>query len=426
MKRFLITLAVVALLAYGSFKGGSWLLADSRFAMARDAVAPAGVLRRGAISTAITGELILKQVYYQPHEFIQPFHAERLRYITDSSLTLITSLVSPDTLPGQWQLRAEGLGIALDEAMAKNWVTLRTLNAATLFAPVCGRGDRPYLGMDDMAKMGVTALEGDAILSQAPDKLHFELNTSAAGSLELDWPGARLDPTRPLALPETTAEPLAVVVRDAGLMRKLSAYCARESGMDLADWTAAVTDAFDRTLATWGYRPSSQMRALLRRWLRDGGMLEVRLQPQAPMLGLPVHDDENAASDESTLDVRYNQSRVPGLYLTALTPAPADQPVAASPENEPSGTPAWHSGQVTESQRWLGRQVRVTLSNGKTLEGRLTDVSEKRLTIARSMKGGEVTYPIVLDVIERFEVWRRPSDVGRPLPAPDADSAELP
>jgi hypothetical protein len=427
----LITLVVIALVAYTGFRGGTWLLADNRFAMARDAVAPEGVLRRGAVGSSISGELTFRHVYYQPHELVQPFHAERVRYLTGSPVALITSLITPGQMPGRWQLRVEGLALALDKAMTRDWVMASQAGAGARFAPVCGQGERPYLGVGNMVEMGVAALEADALLNQTQETLQFELNTAIAGSLELDWPGARLDPTRPFAVAETTNEPVSVVIRDAGLMRMLSAYCARESGMSLDAWVKAVTDAFGKALAGQGYKPSPQLTALLARWFADGGSLQFSLQPKAPLFGLPVRDDDSVSEDAAEFDIRYNDARVPDVWLTTFEnePPPVEASVTGVAEGATGDRPdtlGWRSSQVAESPRWLDRQVRVTLSNGKTVTGRLATVRDGRMTIARSMEGGEVAYPVLLDAVREFEVWRRRADPGRPMPSPEADDARPP
>ena len=67
----------------------------------------------------------------------------------------------------------------------------------------------------------------------------------------------------------------------------------------------------------------------------------------------------------------------------------------------------WYPEAVENAGDWINRQVRVELSNGNEVEGRLVSVGERELEVARTVAGGEVAYPILIRAITRFEVWRR-------------------
>ena len=72
----------------------------------------------------------------------------------------------------------------------------------------------------------------------------------------------------------------------------------------------------------------------------------------------------------------------------------------------------WQPVALEGAERWLDYTVRVTLSNGRTVEGRLTRVDEKQVEVARPVDGGEVAYPMAIRAVDRLEVWRR----GAPPP----------
>lgn len=424
MKKLLTILVVLALVVWIGFKAAVWYLADSRLAMAREGLSEQGVLLRGEIGSSIAGVLSLRDAHFQPFQLTQGVDARLLEFRTPSGLALLQSLLDPARLPGQWSLKADGLRLVLDPAMIKNWVAPDPDAPPALFAPVCGPDRRQRLGSGDLVRMGVTEITGDGLLRQGPDALHFELNTSAIGSLELDWPGARLDPTRLTDLPESTQQAMTVILRDGGFMRKLAAFCARESGLAIDAWAATVAEDFNAALAARDLGASPQLRALYVRYLTEGGQLEISLRPSAPALGIPVRAE--GGDSDADMVVEYNEARVPGVYLTPITPeAPevpeqAREPVVAEAV-EPG--PDWRPSSPAEAARWIDRRVRVTLESGRVVEGRLTSVSETGLTVAQVMDGGEVAYPTVKTAITKFEVWRRASDQGRPLPpAPEPES----
>ena len=80
------------------------------------------------------------------------------------------------------------------------------------------------------------------------------------------------------------------------------------------------------------------------------------------------------------------------------------EPVAV--QEEP-GKQGWYEEDSENASDWIGRQVRITLSNGNQLEGRLDIVGEREMDITRSVGSGEVSYPILIRAISQFEVWRR-------------------
>jgi hypothetical protein len=193
-------------------------------------------------------------------------------------------------------------------------------------------------------------------------------------------------------------------------MRRLSAYCARETGLEVSDWAGRGVAALEKGLQARGLEASPQLLALYRQWLTEGGEVTMMLAPGSETFGLPVRtDSENTVS----LRVSYNGATVPDVYLTEMQrvepalPAQAMEPVV--PPEDPDFE-QWYPDSVENANTWLGRRVKVTLSNENQVEGRLVSVGERDMEIARTVAGGEVAYPILIRAITQFEVWRR----GRP------------
>ena len=126
------------------------------------------------------------------------------------------------------------------------------------------------------------------------------------------------------------------------------------------------------------------------------------------MLGIPVRGGPQAVSP--TWPVRYNGAQVPDVYLTEVVPVIDETPdVAVEPVVQPEdpAVESWYQEPIESGNQWLGRQVRVTLSNGNSVEGRLVSVGERELEVARLVGGGEVVYPMLIRAVDTFEVWRR-------------------
>jgi len=409
MKRLLTFVVVVVLLGWLLFKAAVWWLADQRLAEARDTVESAGVLERGAISSGIEGRLLLTGASYQDFRLAQPVSVGRVAFDAGSPLHLLTALVDPGNLPPAWSLQVENLRLVLEATMFRNWVTASGEADPALFAPVCGPDHRQQLGSGDLVRMGVNSIAGEALIRQKPDHLYLELTTASTGSLEVQWPGARVNILSPDRMVQAGSEPMTVTVRDGGLMRRVAAYCARESSVATDEWTSIVMDSFRQGLSARGFEASGQLLALYRQWLTEGGELTLTLDPAQPVFGVPVRSaDQDGAG---TLAVNYNGQSVPDVYLRAVEPPEpavseqAMQPVV--PEGENDLVAGWYVDDVKEAERWVGRNVRITLSNDNVVEGRLASVGGQTLEVARIVGGGEIAYPMMIRAIDKFEVWRR-------------------
>ncbi len=403
MKRLLTLLVVVVLAGYLAFKGGVWWLADQRFSEADQAVDEVGVIDHGQIRSSIAGELTMVNGFYQDFRLSQPLEVGRLTFGAGSPIALVTALLDPSALPAQWLLRGEGLSMTLDTALFSNWVTASgEEKAPALFAPVCGPDHRQQLGSNDLLRLGIASVGGEVVIRQNASELYAEVTTVETGSVEVLWPGARFNPMDPLAVVTSSVQPVRVTLRDGGLMRQISAYCSREAGLEMGEWTRVVMESFRQSLAARGYQASDQLIALYRQWLTEGGELGLELTPGQPLWGVPV--------GSSAPFVTYNGARVPDVYLVPVEPEPETVPAeAVEPivDNGDRHEPGWRPADTADGAALTGQRVRMTLANGNVVEGRLAAVDEARMEVVRLVGGGEVAYPIAIRQIETFEVWRR-------------------
>lgn len=429
MKKLFYTLVVLALVAFLVFKGSVWFLAGQRMAALGDEIADSGVVSWQRLSSNLSGQVTLHGVQYQQFQLTRPVTVGQLSFTSGSPVALIQALLDPTQLPAEWQLDAEGSRLQLDAAMIKNWVAPEADANPALFGLTCAPDHRQQLGSGDLVRMGVSDISGEILLRQSGSNLHFELSTAGTGSLELTARDYRLGRVSGAAGTGNAQLPrpahIDVVLRDGGLMRKVALYCARESQMDVPEWVALITSGFRDALNARGYEPSKQLMALYQRWLSEGGQLEFAFDSASPTFGVPVHTLEEAGSNDAAFNLTYNQAGVPDVYLTRMEPELPELPEQAVepvvPDESESAMADWRPAPVDEASRWLERTVRVTLASGRIVEGRLTSVNEDRLEVARMVDGGEVVYPMAIRAVEQFDVWRRTSDRGRPLVAPEPE-----
>ncbi|MFW5823632.1 MAG: LSm family protein, partial [Marinobacter sp.] len=391
MRKLLSLIVILALVAWGSYKGAVWWLADQTMTELRRSLSDHGALERGGISSTIGGDLILENTRFRWFRLTQPLLIQRLHLRTESPVALLESLYGDHDLPGSWRLDAAQWRLPLDSAMLRNWVTDTDAEAPRpLFTPVCGPDARQQLGGGDLIRMGMTELAGDAQLRQTSGGVRLEVFSREAGSLEVYWDGARLRLDQDGVNLTPGPEQVRVELRDGGLMRRVAAYCARETGLSASDWADRVLEAFSEGLASRGLEPSPQLLALYRQWLTEGGELAVTLDPSARWPGIPVRetgggDDDGEPADQPALEVAYNGSGVPGIYLRQTdTEPPAVPEQALEPLVDPERAPViagWQKISLEKADQWLGHTVRVTLNNGRVVEGRLTSVDERQVEV---------------------------------------------
>ncbi len=417
MKRLLTTLILAALLGFAAFKSAVWWLTDQRLAEARQALSETGVLERGKIGSGIEGSLTLSGASWQDFELTQPLVIARAEFQTGSPAALLKALADPSDLPASWSLQAEGMALVLEATMFRNWVTADGTSGpeqAALFSLPCAPDPRQQLGSGDLLRMGITRLTGELIVQQTPERLHLELNSANTGSLELNWPGARISLVSPEATLSSSNQPLELTLRDGGLMRRVAAYCSRETGMDASQWAGRALETFENGLRARGWSASDQLLALYRQWLLEGGEITASVLPASEALGIPVRPGENPGSEPAEASrawtVTYNGARVPDVFLRKTRPVAPELPEETQEPATPQDNPVvnrWYAENLETASAWVGRTVRVTLTNGNLVQGRLASVTEQELEIARKVAGGEVAYPIVTRAITAFEVWKR-------------------
>lgn len=415
MKRLLSVLLVLVLVAYAAFKAVVWWHADRTLTEVRRGLADYGALERGQLGSGVAGELTLRGVRFQPFRLVSPVDADFVRFRTRSPLELINGLRDTTALPPWWELELNGLSLELEATLLRNWATADDQAPRPLFAPVCGPDVRQYLGAGDLMRMGIETLAGEALVYQRGRELGLELTTAGTGSVEVSWPGTRLGLVAGRPELWVQGQRMQVTLRDSGLMRKITAYCSRESGLGAGAWADLVTANLEAALLARGFEPSSQVRALYRQWLTEGGEISVELRPAAALLGIPVREPGADEAMAAELTLTYNNARVPDLYLTRSpprsppVPEQAMQPVVAG--DAATAVAEWRDADTDTARRWLGRLVRVTLGSGRVVEGRLDAVDNDRLEVARMLDGGEVSYPMALRAVERFQVWHRGTSV---------------
>ena len=443
MKKLLTLLLAVLALVWGGYQASAWYGAHSALTELGRDLSGWGDLRWDSIRVGTTGDVRVQGVRWHWFDITQPVEIEEAALETSGPVELLGWLYGGQQ-PERWTLSVSDLSVRLEPDLFRPWARAHRslfLDRHPLHLKSCG--ERQALTPTDLLKMGIDRIEGDLELTdQGPEgdlrRYLLSVNSGHLGSVEgvIRAGAVNLgDRADALArLPEMAG--LDLIVRDAGLMRRFSSFCAAAQDKTVEDWAEASARNWRQQMTELGYVPTDATQALFRQWFRDGGELEISWHPSNGFL--PSPDQQLSATEwieRAGLSLAYNGEALEGVGL-ALQPQertgePAQQ---VEPQDllvtdpELSMSTRYHESEIERAAAWLDRRVRLTLSSGREIEGQLVARDEHSLHVLRRVDGGELVAPFALDDIERFEVWRRPGDPGRPIAEdePEAGSEDVP
>ena len=407
MKKLLMFVIVAGVLVYGGYRGSAWYVTHTLLTDTRQALADDGVLSWSRIHATLDGEVIIENLRYQSFAMNPPVSSRQAVLSFGSVGALAQWLMERQRWPMQWQLRLDDIGIALDQPLQRDWVQAQNNVRAPFYRPLCGTAGQ-RLATSDWRGMGLPELRGVITLNRQADGLYLHGQGGVWGSFDAQFLDAEL--RNPLALSEGLkglGERVELIVRDAGLMRRVTAYCSLASDLEPEAWLTQAQQQFSADLAAYGWHPSVQLASLYRVWLREGGELSATLSLTRDAFGLPLRSAATPEDWRAPWQPVYNGAMVPDVYLMAMPAQVAEEPepVVASIHT----APGFMDEPVTEAARWLNRQVRVSLVSGRVVEGRLIAADSEQLNVGRMMDGGEMGYQISLRGVENFQVWRQTS-----------------
>ncbi|XOZ32898.1 hypothetical protein ACMDCT_11830 [Halomonadaceae bacterium KBTZ08] len=424
MKRLTGALVILLLLGASAFYASLWYGARSAAQELGQAVSPWGNLRWDVVRPTWDGNVMLQGVRWHWFDITRPVKAQRIILEAPGLLALPKWLLRGEQ-PSRWQLQVDNLELVVEPDLFRPWArTQRALSLKRHPLHFHGCGKQPALTPADLLRMGVDRASGDVELVDRGSgadgyRYHAAVDAGRLGSLSLDWRSQPLrlpvlsdDWTRP-ALPKQAR----LLVRDAGLMRRLSSFCAAAEDEPVAEWVRRASRNWADGMAEQGLAPTGATTSLYRDWLAEGGelALEWALKGEAwPGTGTSAPQWQQ----KSGLRVIHNDHELEGIGFSVREPREPSAEPERSPlvsGDEPKPEPAFRESDTERASAWIDRRVRLELSSGRRIEGRLVAREGDQLHIRRRLEGGTVVAPFQVTAIERFEVWRRADDMGRPV-----------
>ncbi len=423
MKRRLTLVFFLILLLWGGYHAAVWYGGHQFVRELASEMGGAGDLRWDGVRPGLEGRLEIRGIRWHWFDITEPVQFERMVIETPGPLALLRWLYQGHE-PEQWALGVEDVRLHLRPDLFRPWAgpyRALYLPRHPLHLPACG--EREVLTAADFLKMGIDRVAGDLKLSrEGPQRYNFEINAGPLGSAEGQFRAGTITlmPPGEFQLRNLKPETADLVARDAGLMRRLSSFCAAASDRTVDDWTAQAEEHWREGMENRGLIPSAAMTDLYRRWLRDGGELAMSWSPSN---GWPDPDEAMAGSDwqaRTGFRIAYNGVEQKDVEMELAPERRRDEEQVAQVPIELEGPKPdigarFHESDVERAAAWIDRRVRLSLESGREIEGELVARDARSLHIRRMIEGGEVIAPFAISEIEEFAVWRRSGDPGRPI-----------
>ena len=426
MKRIVGALAIGLLLAALAYYATLWYGARSAASQLENAVSPWGDLHWDSVRPTWDGNATLRGVRWHWFDITKPVLARRMTLEAPGLLSLPSWLLEGDQ-PPQWRITIDNIELTVEPDLFRPWArTRRALSVKRHPLYFHGCGEQAALIPADLLRMGVDRIAADIELADrgpSADEHRYRAGIDAGrlGSFSLAWSG---DSFQLPALSRAWTPPAfpgdaRLLIRDAGLMRRLSSFCAAAEDEPVREWVERTAAHWGREMADQGVVPTEATTALYREWLHEGG--ELLMTWSLDEGGTIGEADLSAAQwrERTGLRLTYNDQVLEGIGFRLREPSPPKAETDSAPlvpvEDEPSPQPAFRESDTERAGAWIDRRVRLALASGREVEGQLVAREGDALHIRRTLEGGSVVAPYHRADIERFEVWRRADDMGRPI-----------
>lgn len=409
MRKLLLGLIVIiALLAVG-IKLYVWhkttSLADKVIVLAGPV---ASISYDGATSTLWSGQAGLTDITIRPAGMDTTVKIDEFTVEAGDlpGLLTISGALGEGNVPDTLRLNLRHVEVDLDSPIFQN--TPRTPSVWGLFGETFGSlacGNRNGFSAADLRRMGISTAEFDLhigyTLDRAANSIAMQLNgqnynlNSMELSMSAQMPvGAKVGQMLGTKPQITNAH---LHVTDQGWHARWREFCTTESGQSEEAFLTAHTAAVRTAFARRGIGVSDGMLQHYRALLADDSELDITLRPAQPL-------NFDSLRFYAPADLLYylnpvvtvNGTPVPieVQNLDAATVAKAQSRARAA--ETAKQTDGYQSVPLNTLDRHMGKQVRLTLKNGRAFEGKLVRMDERLARLQRPNFSGNTYEEIVL------------------------------
>ena len=423
MKKALLRLAFIVVALYLSSKAFIALFAYQTVEGVKASLEQDYAITYGWISSNTDGTLFFHDLVITPYRLKRSFTIERVEVQYDDYLQLLFGL--PKLKDGQWfglrGLKVSGARLPLEGRDLDEFLALEYREELLVPMGLYACGHRSRIGHGELNDMGLLELKADAEFTLESDlnspqltlDLNMDLHELGQTQVRVVLPSASL--ARDFSAIDVSMLPLTAMRLqhiEKGYFRRLGNFCMNETGIhDRKAFAYQASNEWLQAMEGIGIQVSESIRLAYEDYLRLGGTLIVRTEPQEPvvlsglleMLDIDFFEALNGS-------LKLNDKMVPESHLVANRAYYVPVVVKSSINTNTRIDTATKNIEVADQialedvDASLGKQVVVTLLDGKLHEGQLKSTNEYKIEVYKYINGGEVSFLIKRDEIAEIRL----------------------
>lgn len=370
------------------------------------------------ISSDLNGSLILHGLEVTPYSLKRSISIRRLELFYSDYLQLLLGLpeLKAGSVEGFQQFVATEVSLPLEGRDVEQLFALRHGEQWLTPLGVYACGDRQRIDHDALKQMGLDAISARVVgqLSESASKNRGLSISLALDLYELGQTNLKLDlastltglDLRSLDLESEMLHGIHVQHIERGYFRRLSNFCIKEAGLESREVYAQLAAREWRTaMRNIGVQISDSLVLAYQEYLHLGGGTTLTFRsPQGAQLKSLYHMLDVDLISELGIEIKLNEQLLEGPSVTLLKsfyqPAPAIEVTHGSDSTPDRSRPKLPvQVPLSDIDLYLGQQLKVSLQDGKVLQGQLRSSSESKVEIYQSVSGGGAAF-----VLKRSEI----------------------
>lgn len=403
LRKVLILLVVIPVVAYGGARGILWYLVNSKGEELKKALAPVAAFDYKHVQASLTGPLGIENITISLHALDDEVRVKSILVAADGPQEVykLARAAWDDKLPERLRLSINGITLSLDGEIAF-WMNNQAVSGSgnNPFDTSCG--GKANLGSDDLQQMGYEKLVTDLRMEYQFGRGEEGLGVFAQISTR-DMMSVRVSGNIPANSVSTSVQRLAqsapelaylsVTYADDSYQKRKNEYCAKLEGITVADYVDASVESLKNFLLDNEFRPSDELIAAYRKLLTGSPKLTMVLNPVEPL------DLAALAAIDSA-----NPGQIPGFQvLIDDEPVTLGEIIEPEPETlvDANGAPhvppdTYKETTISELDQYLNRRIKVYTRDGKLHQAFLERVEPEQLVLTRHLVGGSATFSVPL------------------------------
>jgi hypothetical protein len=449
VRNLLIAIVVLAGVGYASVYAYMYTKVKSAVDRAALGLMVAGDFKYSGVSVSpISSAVGVDGIRFTPNNFNDPIRIDSAQFQLDNLVDWmqLSDGFSPNMeFPQHGEVRLAGVHIPLDADWLRDLAdpALASLRKQKYAPKLCG--GNWFIGPAEMKEMGFDEFIADfsAHFSHSTNlgRMNQVIDVTVHDMMQLRFKAVNSAPhdSRLISFARMQ-EPKLLDTRltytDLGYAQKEIEYCAKASGMSVADYIEARVNQPDRDYAvTWGIVPGQAIRAAYRRYLIKPGDISFAVDPvesfslrtlhlykpedMPAILGLRVSVNDQPIGDLAfkPADKSMFDDEDPGATRYSVTASLGELGSKFQKKEQPNRTttttaapkkvekPHFRVVTLDGIREHLGHRIKVHVAGGLVREGTLERVADSKLFVVRNVHGGKFTVPVPYAKVAKIEVF---------------------